>query len=381
MKKWIVITGALLLAAGVLNTGAFAAAADNLQTAGVTGSELAEYESNMVTLTQASAQTQPQTPKLNPGQAVKLTVKDKAERWQGRQGEEDVLVPLEFIQKRLKIPVKHDPTAGVYTLTRRHVAVELKPGENGAEAVVNGSKQLLPYEWKVIDGKPYVSVNVVIDHLGVTSNWDQAKSALNLVPHKLNDVKITTQRLEKVIPEASIKVEYPQISGLRNKTAEASINALLQERAKSFVERALKETKENQPSPNGSPYEYLGNYTVTFNRGGLLSILEQTYAYTGGAHGISVREGLTFRLSDGKLLTLDEVLRKNPDFRKIVDPSIAKQLKETEGYFGGFKTISSNPDYYLKNNGVVIFFQLYDYLPYAYGFPEFYFPFPELGVK
>ncbi|MBU5670583.1 DUF3298 and DUF4163 domain-containing protein [Paenibacillus sp. MSJ-6] len=243
---------------------------------------------------------------------------------------------------------------------------------------MNGSKQLLPYEWKVIDGKPYVSVNVVVDHLGVTSNWNQAKAALNLVPHKLNDVKITTQRLERVIPEASIKVEYPQISGLRNKTAEASINALLQERAKSFVERALKETKENQPSPNGSPYEYLGNYTVTFNRGGLLSILEQTYAYTGGAHGISVREGLTFRLSDGKLLTLDEVLRKNPDFRKIVDPSIAKQLKQTEGYFGGFKTIGSNPDYYMKNNGVVIFFQLYDYLPYAFGFPEFYFPFPEL---
>lgn len=378
MKKWIVITGSLLLAASVLNTGALAATADNLQTAAVTGLKLAGYELNMVMLTQAPAQTQQQTPKLNPGQAVKLTVKDKAVRWQGRQGEEDVLVPLEFIQKSLKIPVKHDPAAGVYTLTRRHVVVELKPGENGAEAVVNGSKQLLPYEWKVVDGKPYVSVNVVVDHLGVTSNWNQAKDALNLVPHKLNDVKITTQRLEKVIPEASIKVEYPQISGLRNKTAETSINALLQERAKSFVERALKETKENQPSPNGSPYEYLGNYTVTFNRGGLLSILEQTYAYTGGAHGISVREGLTFRLSDGKLLTLDEVLRKNPDFRKIVDPSIAKQLKETEGYFGGFKTIGSNPDYYLKNNGVVIFFQLYDYLPYAYGFPEFYFPFPEL---
>lgn len=378
MKKWIVITGSLLLAASVLNTGALAATADNLQTAAVTGSKLAGYELNMVMLTQAPAQTQQQTLKLNPGQAVKLTVKDKAVRWQGRQGEEDVLVPLEFIQKSLKIPVKHDPAAGVYTLTRRHVVVELKPGENGAEAVVNGSKQLLPYEWKVIDGKPYVSVNVVVDHLGVTSNWNQAKDALNLVPHKLNDVKITTERLEKVIPEASIKVEYPQISGLRNKTAETSINALLQERAKSFVERALKETKENQPSPNGSPYEYLGNYTVTFNRGGLLSILEQTYAYTGGAHGISVREGLTFRLSDGKLLTLDEVLRKNPDFRKIVDPSIAKQLKQTEGYFGGFKTIGSNPDYYLKNNGVVIFFQLYDYLPYAYGFPEFYFPFPEL---
>lgn len=378
MKKWIIITGALLLAGSVLNTGAPAAFADQQPQQAVTGSALESNELAATAWTTQTADQPQQAPKLNPGQAVKLTVKGKNVRWQGQQGEEDVLVPLEFIQKGLKIPVKHDPATGVYTLTRRYVVVELKPGENGAEAVVNGSRQILPYEWKVIDGKPYVSVNVVVDHLGVTSNWDQAKGALNLVPHKLNDVKITTQTLEKVIPEASIKVEYPQLSGLRNKAAEASMNALLQERAKSFVEGALKETKENQPSPNGSPYEYLGNYTVTYNRGGLLSILEQTYAYTGGAHGISVREGLTFRLSDGKLLTLDEVLRKNPDFRKIVDPSIAKQLEQTEGYFGGFKTIGSNPDYYLKNNGVVIFFQLYDYLPYAYGFPEFYFPFPEL---
>lgn len=386
MKKWLVITGTLLLAASVLSTGAASAAADldhaasrrNLSALAESGQHLSSTESLYGEKVHTLA---PQAPKLNPGQTVKLTVKGKPVRWQGQQGEEDVLVPLEFIQKSLKIPVKHDPATGVYTLSRRYVVVELKPGDNGAQAVVNGSKQILPYEWKMIEGKPYVSVNVVVDHLGVTSGWDQAKGSLNLVPHKLNDVKISTHRLEKVIPEASIKVEYPQISGLRSKEAERKINALLQERAKTFVANSLKEAQENQPSPNGSPYEYLGNYTVYFNRGGLLSILEQTYAYTGGAHGISVREGLTFRLSNGKLLTLDEVLRKNPDFRKIVDPAIAKQLQQTDGYFGGFKTIGSNPDYYLKNNGVVIFFQLYDYLPYAYGFPEFYFSFQELGIK
>ncbi|MNP16870.1 hypothetical protein D3C76_1092820 [compost metagenome] len=186
--------------------------------------------------------------------------------------------------------------------------------------------------------------------------------------------------ISKTIPEASIKVEYPQVSGLKNKTAEKKINTLLQSKADTFVEKSIKEAQENQPSPNGSPYEYLGNYTVTFNRNGLLSILEQTYAYTGGAHGISVREGLTFCLKDGKLLTLDEVLRGNPNYRSIVDPAIAAKLKQTEGYFGGFETIGNNANYYLKDDGVVIFFQLYDYLPYAFGFPEFYFPLSELGV-
>ncbi|WP_410772487.1 PdaC/SigV domain-containing protein [Fontibacillus sp. BL9] len=323
-----------------------------------------------------------QVQKPKAGQPVKVTLKGKPLKQQGVMGEEAVLVPLELIRKSLKIPVKFDEKSNTYTLKRGNVVVQLQPTETGAKVVVDGSTQVLPYEWMVIDGKPYVSVKVLTDNLGYTSEWtkDGSGSSYNLIPHRLNDIKISTRNIEKVIPEASIKVQYPQVSGLRSKEAERKINTLLQARADTFVQKSLKEAKENQPSPNGSPYEYLGNYTVTYNRGGLLSILEQTYAYTGGAHGISVREGLTFRLSDGKLLTLDEVLRANPNFRSIVDPSIAKQLKQTEGYFGGFETIGNNPDFYLKDNGVVIFFQLYDYLPYVFGFPEFYFSFPELGI-
>ncbi|GIP55485.1 MULTISPECIES: PdaC/SigV domain-containing protein [Paenibacillus] len=322
-----------------------------------------------------------QTQKPEAGQPVKITLKGKPLKQQGLQGKEGVLVPLEMIRKDLKIPVKYDKSSNTYTLKRQNVVVQLQPGETGAKAIVDGSTQILPYEWKVVDGNPYVSVKVLSDNLGYTTQWNEAGSALNLTPHRLNDIKISTRNLEKVIPEASIKIQYPQVSGLRSKQAEEKINTLLQSRADKFMQESLKEAKNNQPSPNGSPYEFLGNYTVTYNRGGLLSILVQTYAYTGGAHGISVREGLTFRLSDGKLLTLDEVLRANPNFRSIVDPSIAKQLQQTEGYFGGFKTIGNNPDFYLKDNGVVIFFQLYDYLPYVFGFPEFYFSFPELGIK
>lgn len=311
---------------------------------------------------------------------VNITLKGKELQHQGIQGEEGVLIPLGLIHKDLKLPVKYDKKNNTYTIKRQNVVVQLQPSEDGAKAIVNGSTQVLPYEWKEVKGKPYVSVKVLSDHLGYTTDWDEKANTLNLVPHKLNDITVMTKMISKSLPEASIKVEYPQISGLKDKEAEKRMNALLQSRADTFVEKAIKEAKESQPSPNGSPYEYLGNYTVTFNRNGLLSILEQTYSYTGGAHGNSVREGLTFCLKNGKLLTLDEVLRENPNYRNIVDPVIAAKLKQTEGYFGGFETVGSNPNYYLKDDGVVIFFQLYDYLPYVYGFPEFYFPFSELGV-
>lgn len=192
-------------------------------------------------------------------------------------------------------------------------------------------------------------------------------------------VKITNHTIEKKIPEASIKVDYPQISGLKHKSVQKKINKLLKDKAEAFVASALKEAKAGQPTtPSGNPYEYVGTYKVTYNRDGVLSLYVDQYAYTGGAHGITVREGLTFRLDNGKLLTLDELLRANPNYRSIVDPEIAKKLQETDGYFGNFKTIGPNPSYYVQGDGVTIFFQLYDYVPYAFGFPEFHFPFAKL---
>lgn len=192
-------------------------------------------------------------------------------------------------------------------------------------------------------------------------------------------VRVTNHTIEKKIPEASIKVDYPQISGLKNRAVQKQINRLLKGKAETFAANSLKEAKASQPStPSGNPYEYVGTYKVTYNGHGVLSLYQDTYSFTGGAHGMTYREGLTFRLSDGKLLTLDELLRANPNYRSIVDPDIAKQLQQTEGYFGNFKTVGPNPSYYVKDQGVTIFFQLYDYLPYVYGFPEYYFPFSKL---
>lgn len=309
---------------------------------------------------------------------VTVTLKGKPLPQQGIVGQDGVLLPLQLLEKSLHISVSHDAAKNSYTLKRDQVEVVLTVADGEATAVVNGSTQITPYEWKQSGEYKYVSAKVVTDHLGYTSVWDEANHTLALTKHKLNPIKISTVTIEKNIPEATIKVEYPQVSGLENKKAEKSINKQLKARADKFVKNAVKEAKGSQPSPNGSKYEYLGNYTVTFNREGLLSILEQTYAYTGGAHGNSIREGLTFCLCNGKLLTLDEILSANPGYRKIVDPQILQQLKNTEGYFGNFTTIGENPDFYLKDNGVVIFFQLYEYVPYVNGFPEFYFPFSEL---
>ncbi|MGG6314402.1 DUF3298 and DUF4163 domain-containing protein [Paenibacillus macerans] len=198
-------------------------------------------------------------------------------------------------------------------------------------------------------------------------------------PRQQHGVRITNHTIEKKIPEASIKVDYPQVSGLKRKSVQKKINTLLKDKAETFAANALKEAKASQPStPSGNPYEYVGTYKVTYNQDGVLSLYEDMYSYTGGAHGITYREGLTFRLSDGKLLTLDEVLRANPNYRSIVDPEIARKLQQTEGYFGNFQTIGPNPAYYVKDQGVTIFFQLYDYLPYVFGFPEYHFPFAKL---
>lgn len=97
----------------------------------------------------------------------------------------------------------------------------------------------------------------------------KANEAGSALVQERQGVKITNHTIEKKIPEASIKVDYPQLSGLKHKSVQKKINKLFKNKAEKFVANALKEAKAGQPSTqSGNPYEYVGTYKVTYNRDG-----------------------------------------------------------------------------------------------------------------
>lgn len=122
-------------------------------------------------------------------------------------------------------------------------------------------------------------------------------------------------------------------------------------------------------------YEAYSNYAVPYNRNNYLSIPIKTYEFTGGAHGMTYLKSYNYDLSSGKEILFKDLFKEGVDYKKIVDEFIISQISKNPNiYFEGtegFKGISENQNFYIDDEGVVIYFQLYDIAPYYVGIPEF----------
>ncbi|WP_240489256.1 RsiV family protein [Cohnella thermotolerans] len=106
-----------------------------------------------------------------------------------------------------------------------------------------------------------------------------------------------------------------------------------------------------------------------------MSLYVDYYVYTGGAHGMTARQPYTFDLATGNVLTLKEAAEGNANYVPIINAEIAKQIKVRKlELLTPFKTIEADRPFYLNHNGLVIYFEQYEYTPYAAGMPEFVIP-------
>lgn len=118
----------------------------------------------------------------------------------------------------------------------------------------------------------------------------------------------------------------------------------------------------------------------------VVCLLDDTYQYTGGAHGMSYREGVTFDAQSGKQLTLRDILTDYDNFSAEAAERIIYELKETHGeeLFDDYITTveeiwqeETEPEWYLDATGIVIVLQEYTVGPYTLGTPEIHLPYAE----
>jgi len=138
---------------------------------------------------------------------------------------------------------------------------------------------------------------------------------------------------------------------------------------------------------NGYPirtYESFINYNVTYNQNCAISLYFDTYEYTGGAHGNTIRTSDTWDLQKGKEIELSELFPNIKNYQeyiiKIINQEITNQLNdESNQYFEDYqKLVTENfniNSFYLIQEGVVIYFQHYDIAPYSSGIPTFIIPY------
>ncbi len=246
---------------------------------------------------------------------------------------------------------------------------------------------------KIISNRTYMASNLFCSIFPLSSSYDTENNLVTLQTRYENMMTVTTEKFTSDKDHFKATIQYPQISGLADDNAEKDINALMKQSAQNALYEGLKNAddmtraiKEGYTRAVGMCETYF-DYKITYNQNGLFSVVLMDYQYAGGAHGGTTQSTYTFDLATGKVLQLSDLMDSTGDFTEFIDASIRKEIDRrkaagelSEFDFRMFKSIGVNPEYYLSNDGVVIYFQEYSYFPYAAGIQSFSLTFSDLGA-
>lgn len=189
------------------------------------------------------------------------------------------------------------------------------------------------------------------------------------------------------------RIEYPEIISSDYTYGQNVFNRYNKEKAITYenyvrtqlYKNAIELYKYN--SSNGYPtmaYEIITEYEITYNEDWALSLYFDSYEFSGGAHGITMRTSQTWDLLSAVLLPLYYFYPNNPYFLLEILKSILEQIRiqidEGENqYFDNYCELmieSFNPEnYYLTKDSIALYFQQYDIAPYSSGIPVFNIPY------
>jgi len=110
-----------------------------------------------------------------------------------------------------------------------------------------------------------------------------------------------------------------------------------------------------------------------------LSLSVFYYSYTLGAHGHALQRAYNFNLENGKEILLGDILKEKKDDVDIINQEIKRQMElNPQQYFSEwsvFQSISEEQPFYLIEDGIVVYFGLYEIAPYASGIRYFKIPY------
>lgn len=133
-------------------------------------------------------------------------------------------------------------------------------------------------------------------------------------------------------------------------------------------------------SANGYPimvFEVISEFNITYNNGFLVSLYEDKYEFTGGAHGNTIRTSQNWNLSTGCFIPISYFFPNNPYYLVNIFKNINSQIQANpENYFDNYCELvleTFNPEsFYVTPENIAIYFQQYDIAPYSSGIPIFY---------
>ncbi|MDP4099471.1 DUF4163 domain-containing protein [Paenibacillus sp. P96] len=316
--------------------------------------------------------------KTQTAQQTQVTLKwnGKTLQTKGLMIKGQTLIPVAALRDDLKLPVAYDASEKAYTIGANYNKLMITTGYDEPYVNVNGV-HTSDMQAQMIKGKLYIPIGHLKAYLGIDAAWNASAKTVSMTKGQLNSISIKAVSLSQEKTDTmNFDLKYPQLTG--SQAGITKINAVLKQHEEKVLADIKKQIKEIGDATADRPYDFESNYAVTYNRGGYISLIIDDYFYYGGAHGSTARIGYTFSLADGKQLGLGDVLKANPDYKKTLNNKLLKKVPASNGYLGDFKGLSNQPDFYVTGNGIVIFFQQYEYTAYAAGIPEFPFVYSEL---
>lgn len=194
------------------------------------------------------------------------------------------------------------------------------------------------------------------------------------------------------------KIVYPQFSSSSFVRVLKNINQYYELQARKFalhcekklfkmaLEQYAYSVKNKLPIQR---FEAQDCFELTYNANCTLSLYQDRYEYTGGAHGSTVRRSNTWSLQRGGQSNLMNFFPYIRGLREYLIGEITRQVEKqiengSQDFFDEYEeNISAhfNPQqFYLTQAGVEIYFQQYDIAPYVVGIPTFLIPFSKGGA-
>lgn len=312
--------------------------------------------------------------------SIVLKYNGKTLSQQGKALNGITMIPVTALRDALGFSLSYHSGTKTYTAGKGSMKLNLEVSEYGVSTNLNGYYLYsnVNDEAKVLNGHLYVPFKLLSDYLGFQGMYNPSLKSLDISNRVMNKVTLSPESVTKSNSNADIEIQYPTISGLTDE-AQKAINAVLKQKADNFAAASEEQASKRDGSVERK-YEFIQNYVVTFNREGVLSIVIDQYSYTGGAHGGTFREGLTFSLKNGKRLELGDLLKAAPNYKQTLDKLLKERTKK-EDFAIDSAGLKDKPDFYIKEGGLAIFYQQYEIAPYAAGIPTYTFNFGELLPK
>ena len=202
------------------------------------------------------------------------------------------------------------------------------------------------------------------------------------------EITITDMVIKEDHVALKVDMVFPLVQGIKDKPVEEKINQTIQKDVLDFKEMLQTESEKYLQGAKEEGWEirkYIATiyYIVHYQKDDLLSLSVFYYSYTLGAHGHTLQHAYNFNLLNGEEILLSDILKEKKNYVDIINQEIKKQIElNPQEYFSEwsvFQSISEEQPFYLIEDGIVVYFGLYEIAPYASGIKYFKIPYSLFG--